>query len=225
MKKLNKILLDYLIEEEIGNSELIKNIDDLNDADNLENLEKILSDEQKRTEIDLKISKQISTQRPTSLEKQAGQAEVNRLTNKLNVIKKNTPTIKKTKDSLKNLSNNINNTMPKDTNKLGQLSITNSVSEGLTMKEGDSEIQQQQNANQMQEKPKKKFIVQFDKSTGKSFQVEFSERGFLVNNTRFSFEIIETALNKNFNIVLDGGNGMILDQVKMQTILKYKDRT
>ena len=58
MKKLNKILLDYLIEEEIGNSELIKNIDDLNDADNLENLEKILSDEQKRTEIDLKISKQ-----------------------------------------------------------------------------------------------------------------------------------------------------------------------
>ena len=88
MKKLNKILLDYLIEEEIGNSELIKNIDDLNDADNLENLEKILSDEQKRTEIDLKISKQISTQRPTSLEKQAGQAEVNRLTNKLNVIKK-----------------------------------------------------------------------------------------------------------------------------------------
>ena len=99
MKKLNKILLDYLIEEEIGNSELIKNIDDLNDADNLENLEKILSDEQKRTEIDLKISKQISTQRPTSLEKQAGQAEVNRLTNKLNVIKKNTPTIKKTKAS------------------------------------------------------------------------------------------------------------------------------
>ena len=71
---------------------------------------------------------------------------------------------------------------------------------------------------------KKTVRVMFDKSTGKPFYVDFSERGFSINGTRLSFELIESALSKEFNIVLEHGNGQMLDQVKMQKILKYKDR-
>lgn len=69
-------------------------------------------------------------------------------------------------------------------------------------------------------KPKK---VIFDKSTGAPFEVVFSERGFLIDNTRFSFEDIETALSKEYNIVLQNGKGLQLDAVKMQKILKWKN--
>ena len=69
-------------------------------------------------------------------------------------------------------------------------------------------------------KPKK---VIFDKSTGSPFEVVFSERGFLVEGTRFSFEELETAISKKYNIILNEGKGLSLDAVKMQKILKYKD--
>ncbi len=55
------------------------------------------------------------------------------------------------------------------------------------------------------------------------FQVLFSERGFLFNDTRLSFEELETALSKNYNIVLNSGNGLVLDAVRMQKIMKYKN--
>jgi hypothetical protein len=64
--------------------------------------------------------------------------------------------------------------------------------------------------------------VMFDKSSGAPFEVVFSERGFLIEDTRMSFEEIETAISKNYNIVLNGGKGLTLDAVKMQKILKYK---
>jgi hypothetical protein len=73
-------------------------------------------------------------------------------------------------------------------------------------------------------KPKvKPTKVIFDKSTGSPFEVIFSERGFSIEGTRMSFEDIETAISKNYNITLDGGKGTSLDAVKMQKILKYKD--
>ena len=71
--------------------------------------------------------------------------------------------------------------------------------------------------------PKEKKVI-FDKSSGHPFEVTFSERGFLVGNTRLSFEVLEVALSKNFNIVLDAGSGLVLDPVKMQKIMKYKNR-
>ena len=72
---------------------------------------------------------------------------------------------------------------------------------------------------------KKSFKVVFDKATGKPWEVHFTERGFLVGgNTRLSFENLHTAIHKNFNIVLEGGQGLILDQIKMNKILKYEDR-
>lgn len=69
-------------------------------------------------------------------------------------------------------------------------------------------------------KPKK---VIFDKSTGTPFEVIFSERGFSVEGTRLSFEELETAISKDYNITLQSGKGLQLDAVKMQKILKYKD--
>jgi hypothetical protein len=72
--------------------------------------------------------------------------------------------------------------------------------------------------------PKRKATkVVFDKSTGNPFEVIFSERGFSISGTRLSFEELETAISKNYNITLDGGKGLSLDAVKMQKILKYRD--
>lgn len=81
-------------------------------------------------------------------------------------------------------------------------------------------------AGEVQKEPaKQSFKVVFDKSTGKPWEVLFTERGFLVNGTtRLSFENVEMAIHKNFNITLDGGKGLVLDQVKLNKIMKYKDR-
>ena len=64
--------------------------------------------------------------------------------------------------------------------------------------------------------------VTFDKSSN-PFTAVFSERGFLIEDTRMSFEELETAISKKYNIVLNNGSGLVLDAVKMQKILKYKD--
>lgn len=71
---------------------------------------------------------------------------------------------------------------------------------------------------------KKTLVVNFDKSSEQPFQVKFTERGFLIGDTRLSFEILEVAISKEFNMVLNNGTGLVLDAVRMQKILKYKDR-
>ena len=72
--------------------------------------------------------------------------------------------------------------------------------------------------------PKRKATkVIFDKSTGAPFEVIFSERGFSIEGTRISFEELETAISKDYNITLQSGKGLQLDAVKMQKILKYKE--
>ena len=68
----------------------------------------------------------------------------------------------------------------------------------------------------------KNTVVVFDKSTN-PYKVTFSERGFDINGTRLSFEFIETALSKEVSITLDKGKGLVLDSIKMEKILKYKD--
>jgi len=67
-------------------------------------------------------------------------------------------------------------------------------------------------------KPKQ---VRFNKGLETEYFVTFSERGFLLGNTRLSFEEIENALSKRYTITLE--DGTVLDAVKMQQILKYKD--
>lgn len=68
----------------------------------------------------------------------------------------------------------------------------------------------------------KETVVQFDKSSGKPWQVKFSERGFEIEDTRLSFELLETAVSKKLNLVLNNGTGTVLDAIKIQKILKYK---
>lgn len=70
----------------------------------------------------------------------------------------------------------------------------------------------------------KTVVVHFDTKTQQPFDVKFSERGFVVGDTRLSFELLETALSKNLNITLENGKGLTLDAIKMQKVLKYKDR-
>ena len=86
-------------------------------------------------------------------------------------------------------------------------------------------IEQVVNATAEAQSQKKKPVkVVFDKSSSAPWEVIFSERGFLVGDTRLSFEEIKNALSKNYQIVLDAGNGLVLDGVKMQSILKYEDK-
>lgn len=79
-------------------------------------------------------------------------------------------------------------------------------------------------ATEVQAQKKKPVKVIFDKSSSAPWEVVFSERGFLVGDTRLSFEEIKNALSKNYQIVLEGGRGLVLDGVKMQSILKYEDK-
>jgi|TARA_R110000851_G_scaffold112921_4_gene237354 hypothetical protein len=67
-------------------------------------------------------------------------------------------------------------------------------------------------------------VVLFDKGQAGEFKVKFSERGFLIDGTRLSFESVEDAISKKYNIHLNGGQGIVLDAVRMQKILKYKSR-
>tara|TARA_B100000900_G_C20468728_1_gene670394 strand:- start:138 stop:776 length:639 start_codon:yes stop_codon:yes gene_type:complete len=71
--------------------------------------------------------------------------------------------------------------------------------------------------------PKKKdMIVRFDTKSNSPFLVKFTDRGFLVGDTRLSFSLIQKAISKQFSLTLK--NGLILTPVKMQKILKYKNR-
>jgi len=81
------------------------------------------------------------------------------------------------------------------------------------------------NAKSVSESPKserKDIIVRFDTKTNSPFLVKFTDRGFLVGDTRLSFGLIEKAISKQFSLTLK--NGLILTPVKMQKILKYKNR-
>ena len=72
-------------------------------------------------------------------------------------------------------------------------------------------------------KPKKReLVVRFDTNTAAPFTVKFTSRGFVVGNTRLSFELVEKAISKQFSITLK--TGLILTPVKMQKLLKYKNR-
>jgi len=64
--------------------------------------------------------------------------------------------------------------------------------------------------------------VRFNPGLENEYIVTFSERGFLLGSTRLSFEEIESALSKDYTITLK--DGVVVDAVKMQQILKYKNR-
>lgn len=116
--------------------------------------------------------------------------------------------------------------------KEAQAKATTNIQTGITPIGGETTVQEVSAPIQVQKQPvvttqpikKKIATVHFDVKTEHPFDVKFSERGFVIGDTRLSFEILETSLSKNFNIVLDGGKGLVLDAIRMQKILKYKDR-
>lgn len=97
-------------------------------------------------------------------------------------------------------------------------------------KESESVLEQEAPVSQPEEQPKavekkpkkKDMIVRFDTKTNSPFIVKFTDRGFLVGDTRLSFNLIEKAISKQFSLTLK--NGLVLTPVKMQKILKYKNR-
>jgi len=63
--------------------------------------------------------------------------------------------------------------------------------------------------------------VQFDSHTDNPFVAVFSQRGFSIDGTRLSFETLEDAISKEYSITLN--TGLVLDAVRMQKIVKYKN--
>lgn len=68
---------------------------------------------------------------------------------------------------------------------------------------------------------KKAQAVRFNPGLENEYIVTFSERGFVIGDTRLSFEELENALSKEYTITLK--DGTVLDPVKMQQIMKYED--
>lgn len=77
----------------------------------------------------------------------------------------------------------------------------------------------------IQNAPKKagSTTVEFDTNTGSPWKAKFSQRGFSVEGTRLSFELLEDAISKEYTVTLSNGQGLVLDAVKMQKLLKYKN--
>ena len=63
--------------------------------------------------------------------------------------------------------------------------------------------------------------IRFNKGLENEYIVTFSERGFLMDDTRLSFEEIDNAVSKEYTITLKSGT--VLDAVKMQQIMKYEN--
>jgi len=113
-----------------------------------------------------------------------------------------------------------------DSKQKSEINTSMNISENLKINQPNPVKKVQPNAdlNQNVEKKQKTkdLIVRFDTNTTTPFTVKFTKRGFVVGNTRMSFELIEQAINKRFSVTLK--NGLILTPVKMQKILKYKNR-
>jgi len=62
-----------------------------------------------------------------------------------------------------------------------------------------------------QQARKPETVVQFDSQTESPFAVVYS-----------SFETLEDAISKQYTLTLQNGEGLVLDAVAMQKILKYK---
>lgn len=111
---------------------------------------------------------------------------------------------------------------PKSNNKIVQKPL---LKPNVTPKMEQPQVSQNVAPINVEKEPKeskKDVIVRFDTNTTTPFTVRFSRRGFIVGNTRISFEMIEKAISKQFSITLK--TGLVLTPVKMQKILKYKNR-
>ena len=66
---------------------------------------------------------------------------------------------------------------------------------------------------------KKPVRVQFDKMSDDPFVAEFSERGFLIDGTRLSFESIEDALSKEYIITFNEAEQTAVNGLKNMLVI------
>lgn len=108
---------------------------------------------------------------------------------------------------------NINNSIMEDLrNEINKIFRETLISEEFP-------VSQQMMQPESQAKP---VTYRFNKGMENEFLVTFSERGFLVGDTRLSFEELQNAISKQYAMTLK--DGFVLDAIKMQQILKYKNK-
>lgn len=178
------------------------------------------------------VTKDVNEQKRLKLELDRLEKERKRIADQLENIKKSKEEFDKSKiEEIKRIQDEIkqDQNMIKNTSELSKQSsnLEENMDEddyldkyGFVIRRKFARMEEQE----LKEPKKKILIVNFDKSTPNPFQVKFTERGFLIGETRLSFELLEVAISKQLNLVLDSGKGMVLDAIKMQKILKYKDR-
>lgn len=184
-----------------------------------DNMEAFVKDEKTRSDNDLKNAMRLSSALKDPAQKTVANNNIKvqkERMKKLDLMNKTVEDQKKSvEDSFKN----------KQTAPQTQTQISTSISEiapPITPSVAPS-VAPTQNGNM--QPVKKAFTVKFDTKTDRPFTVNFTERGFSVEDTRLSFETLENALSKNYSITLQNGRGLVLDALKMQKILKYKDKT
>ena len=175
----------------------VKRLKNLSDAENAYS--------SKVTDQDLKKSSSIKVQ---ELKKQSIDAQAN-----LDALKK---VYEAKKKAMQN-----NNNKEETSLKVTQVQTSTQVSEAVPAP-APAPVNIAKPIAQPPAKTKKTYLVKFDQNTEAPFSVSFSQRGFLIGDTRLSFELLEKAINKGFTITLK--NGFILNPIRMQKILKYKDR-
>jgi hypothetical protein len=129
--------------------------------------------------------------------------------------------IRKANEKESQQKSEVNISINENVNAPNQSPVQPKLQHPKTQQQAQSKIQQQTKVNIQPEKSKD-LIVRFDTNTSTPFTVKFTKRGFVVGGTRMSFDLIEQAINKRFSITLK--SGLILTPVKMQKILKYKER-
>jgi len=213
--------------------------DDAEVLDTLQNADDFLKDEKKRAEQNKK-----QAQKLMSVVKDPATKNVQTLTQKIetdkikkiDTIDKNIEVQKqkvedklKAKDTLKTTQKPGTAPGAEVSGSIG-LSITESKTKNKTSfpmitRAFFTEQNEEQNSNFPPiESSNKAYIVKFDKNTQAPFDVKFTKRGFSIDGTRLGFETIENALSKNYTITLGGGKGFVLNPIRMQQILKYKDK-
>lgn len=206
--EINKIIKEQ-DEKEKSNDDILATFDSMNS---------FIEDETKQSDMavknSLKLMSSLSEPTKRNAENLNIKSQKERM-KKLNVMKKSV------EDQKKNFEDNLKKQELLAQNKQKATAQISAQAPSLT--EQDSDLPELP-APQLEEPIKKAYIVKFDKNTQEPFDVKFSERGFSIQGTRLSFEALENALSKNYTIVLNNGSGLALNAIRMQKILKYKDK-
>ena len=199
LNEASKYLFEEEFDEELSIEDSIKQAEELTSS--IGNTIKNLTNK-------LKADKQIATSAVGSDQKKMADIQVKITKDSLDQAKESEQAAKDREDSLRNRELELK----KERNTQSQ-SVESEIEETLTPL-----------GKSIKTKPKTKreIVVRFDTNTAAPFTVKFTSRGFVVGNTRLSFELVEKAISKQFSITLK--TGLILTPVKMQKLLKYKNR-